>query len=214
MQIRISEPVPEGLKIIETMRGEADGTIRFWQLHLARLRRDCAAVGFPLDPQAVKDAISSVRYRGIARLRLTVDANGRVELVAHPLPENPPFWTVALSTHRLDSADPWLRIKSTRRPRYDAARSDMLPGQDEVLLLNERSELCEGSITNLFVRDGERYLTPPLGCGLLPGILRQSMLEQGIAREAVVKPADLTRGFFMGNALRGLIPARLQQLSK
>ena len=53
-------------------------------------------------------------------------------------------------------------------------------------------------------------LTPPLACGLLPGVLRARLLREGRAREAVLRPADLAaRRLFVGNSLRGLIPARL-----
>ncbi|MFV0303707.1 MAG: hypothetical protein ACK5IP_23040, partial [Paracoccus sp. (in: a-proteobacteria)] len=49
MEIILRETVPAGLTVIETMRQEADGRVPLWPLYLARLRRDCRAVGFPLD---------------------------------------------------------------------------------------------------------------------------------------------------------------------
>lgn len=89
-------------------------------------------------------------------------------------------------------------------------RAAMPQGADEVILRNERGEICEGSITSLFLRKNGRMLTPPLSSGLLPGVLRQSLLDAGRAEERVLHPADLEGGkLFMGNALRGLIPARL-----
>jgi 4-amino-4-deoxychorismate lyase len=66
-----------------------------------------------------------------------------------------------------------------------------------------------GTITNLFLRREGRLLTPPLGSGLLPGVLRQALLARG-AWEAVLRPADFARGeILLGNSLRGLAPARL-----
>ena len=52
-------------------------------------------------------------------------------------------------------------------------------------------------------------LTPPAGLGLLPGILRDELIEQGRAIEAELTLADLANGFFIGNALRGLLQARI-----
>jgi para-aminobenzoate synthetase / 4-amino-4-deoxychorismate lyase len=69
--------------------------------------------------------------------------------------------------------------------------------------------VTEGSFTNVFVERGGVLLTPPAELGLLPGILRQRLLENGRARAAELKVADLADGFLLGNALRGLIPARL-----
>tara|TARA_B100002051_G_C16686755_1_gene613062 strand:+ start:1045 stop:1359 length:315 start_codon:yes stop_codon:yes gene_type:complete len=103
-----------------------------------------------------------------------------------------------------------LRLKTTARAPYDAARAALPEGVDEAILLNERGELCEGTITNLFLKRDGTYLTPPCASGLLPGILREEMLETGAAREAVLQPEDLAQGeVFMGNSLRGLIPAQL-----
>ncbi|MBK4215427.1 aminotransferase class IV [Paracoccus caeni] len=192
------------------MRAEADGRIALWSGHLARLRRDCAAVGFPLDEDRVADTLSGLSFAGPTRLRLTVDALSGIGLTHAPLPPNPPFWRVQISTVRLDSDDPWLRIKTTHRPAYDTAREALAEGVDEAILLNQRDEVCEGTITNLFLRRDGRLLTPALQCGLLPGVLRASLLARGEAEEAVLRPDDLSDGeLLLGNALRGLIPAQL-----
>lgn len=210
MQIRIPGPVPRGLTVIETMRAEPDGRVRLWPLHLARLRRGCAAVGFPLDEAAVETAFGDLPRGQVLRARLTVDSAGQVAVTHQPLPPNPAAWTALLSPLRLDSKDPWLRVKTSHRPIYDAARAALPEGVDEAILLNERGEICEGTITNLFLRRSGRLLTPPLACGLLPGVLREELLRSGQAQEAVLMPADLGDGaLFLGNALRGLIPARL-----
>ena len=207
LQIRIPRPVPEKLSVIETMRAE-DGRIALWSLHRDRMRRDCAAVGFAVDEDALAARLAGIPRRGVLRLRLTVDASG-TGLTHQPLAPNPDFWRAAVSDIRLDSADPWLRIKSSHRPAYDAARRAMPAGCDEAVLLNERGQVCEGTITSIFLRRGDRLLTPPLSCGLLPGVLRASLLSSGRAHEAVLHADDLHRGdLFCGNALRGLIPLR------
>ena len=81
---------------------------------------------------------------------------------------------------------------------------------DELLFLNEKEELCEGSITNLFLEmPDERWLTPPLSAGLLPGILRETLIEDGKAIEQDLTRAELADGFLIGNAVRGLVKAQL-----
>ena len=69
--------------------------------------------------------------------------------------------------------------------------------------------LSEGCFTNLFVERGGKLLTPPASLGLLPGVLRRSLLEAGRAEEAELTLDDLKDGFLIGNALRGLVPAVL-----
>jgi 4-amino-4-deoxychorismate lyase len=210
VQIHISGPVPQGLTLFETMRVEGDGRIVLWPLHLARLQRGCAAVGFPYDLARIEAAISMLPHGAVLRARLSVDSAGQVALTHAPLPENPPFWRVVVSDQRLQSDDPWLMIKSSVREIYDAARASLSNGVDEALLLNQRGEVCEGSITNLFLKRDGILMTPHLRCGLLPGVLRANLLAKGQAVEAVMMPDDLADGdLFFGNALRGLIPARL-----
>ncbi len=208
MQGGISGPVPPGLTVFETMRAE-NGAVALWPLHRDRLRQGCATVGFPLDMAQVQKVMEGLPRERILRVRLTVDAAGTVGLTHQPLPPNPAFWRVTISNLRLDSGDPWLRIKSSHRPVYDHVRATLADDVDEAILLNERGEVCEGTITSLFLRRGDRFLTPPLACGLLPGVLRRSLIEGGRAKEARLLPADLARGeLFMGNALRGMTPAR------
>ena len=97
-------------------------------------------------------------------------------------------WTLRIAETRLDSGDPMLRHKTTRRAVYDAARAEFSRDDaDEVILLNQRGEVCEGTITNIFIDIGEPVLvTPPLSSGLLPGVLRGELIATGKATEAML----------------------------
>jgi 4-amino-4-deoxychorismate lyase len=81
-------------------------------------------------------------------------------------------------------------------------------GLDEVIFLNERGEVCEGTISTVFFDKGQGMRTPPLTCGVLPGVLRAEMA----VGEEVLLAEDLPKTrLWLGNALRGLIPARFCQ---
>jgi branched-subunit amino acid aminotransferase/4-amino-4-deoxychorismate lyase len=97
--------------------------------------------------------------------------------------------------------------KTTRRARYERARTSVAPEVDEVLLVNEHGELTEGTRTNLFVDLGGGWLTPPREAGLLAGVFRERLLRDGKAVEATLYPRDLERAHAirLGNALRGWI---------
>lgn len=189
-----------GLRLIETVLWNG-AAAPLWPRHLARLAQSAATLGWPA-PQVPPPAGPAHP----ARLRLTLDRAGLALWETHPLPAARPEWQVAPALPRLSSADPWLRLKTTRRALYDQTRAALPPGLDEALFLNERGEVCEGTITNVFFDRGQGLRTPPLSCGLLPGVLRASL---GAAEEPL--PAeDLPRvRLWVGNALRGLIPARL-----
>ena len=94
-------------------------------------------------------------------------------------------------------------------------RQKALNGCDEVVFLNQRGELTEGTRTTLFLEQDGRLFTPALACGLLPGTLREELLDlpRAAASEAVLTPADLARAdrIYLGNSVRGLIRADLMQ---
>jgi len=118
---------------------------------------------------------------------------------------------LALSRYALTDDVQETRIKSTSRDFYDGerARVTALTGADEVIFLNEDGQLCEGSFTSLFIEKNERIFTPALSCGLLPGVLRRTLVETGQAAEAELKRADIEDAdcVYVGNSLRGLMPA-------
>jgi branched-subunit amino acid aminotransferase/4-amino-4-deoxychorismate lyase len=126
--------------------------------------------------------------------------------MAHDLAPNPGHWSYAISPQRTFSGDMLLRHKTDWRELYDGEAARL--GSDEVVFCNERGELAEGARSNIFVKRDGLLLTPSLAAGLLPGILRAELLEQGRAREAVLTPDDLDGEVYFGNSLRGLIPAR------
>jgi 4-amino-4-deoxychorismate lyase len=201
---------PAGLRLIETLRREPEAGFLRLPLHLARLGAGAAALGIAFDRSAVERALGAVRGSGPLRVRLTLGLDGGIAVETAPLPAAKPAWVVRLAEARVASSDSWLRLKTTERRLYDAARATLPEGIDELVFLNERGEICEGTITNVFLDLGEGLLTPPVACGLLPGVLRAELLASGACREAVLLPADLERGrLLVGNALRGLIPARL-----
>ena len=116
-----------------------------------------------------------------------------------------------ISDTRLNSNDLFLYHKTTRRELYDrewAHFSETL-GSDEVIYLNERGELSEGSRTSIFVERGGALVTPLLEAGVLPGVLRQSLLDEGRATEAILTLDDLNRAdaVYLGNSVRGLVKA-------
>jgi len=192
-----------------------DGGIALLPLHLARLSRSAAALGLPV---AIDEAVSAIEAAVAKppgdrlRLRLVLESDGSLALSVTPEPVMAAdmVWRVALADKRLDPADPLIRHKTTARQHYDEARAAAIAGgADEALFLNSTGEVCEGAITSIFVERGGLLLTPALGCGLLPGVLRESLIEAKKAREARLELADLAGGFYLGNAVRGLFRARL-----
>ncbi|MFN4171810.1 MAG: aminotransferase class IV family protein [Pseudorhodobacter sp.] len=195
------------VSLIETLRWTGQDFPRL-ALHLERLTRSAARMGRPCDPEEAETALRARAPDHAARMRLTLDATGRIAVTTAPIPAEVARWRVGLAAARLTSTDPWLSVKSTRRAAYDRTRAALPEGLDEAIFLNERGEVCDGTITTLFFDRGQGWRTPPLTSGLLPGVLRAGMLEQGRVREEILDASDLPHvRLALGNSLRGMAPA-------
>jgi para-aminobenzoate synthetase/4-amino-4-deoxychorismate lyase len=197
--------------LIETMAFDPDAGILLLERHLARLKTSAAALGFAFDRHATRNDLQAAtfRLREPARVRLILGPSGAVAIEVSP-PPPPPAEPMAVAVVPLpvDPRDWRLAHKTSDRGFYDAARA--AAGTGEVVFERADGRLTEGSFTSLFVADADgRLLTPPLGDGLLSGVLRAELIEARRAVEAPLTRADLADGFLLGNALRGLFPARL-----
>ncbi|WP_299346096.1 aminotransferase class IV family protein [uncultured Maritalea sp.] len=211
MESALRDHAPKDLRVFETMLWTPDKGVHRLDLHLARLAGGCARLG--IEAGNIKSILDVIRGDKPQRMRLSVGFDNDVKIETWdfvPLPEDT-VWRVSIASEQVHADDPWLKIKTTKRELYNQLRADLPDGLDEYIVLNERGDVCEGTITNVFADMGEGLLTPPLSSGLLPGILRQELLESGNAREMVLQPNDLreAREFYVGNSLRGLIRARL-----
>jgi para-aminobenzoate synthetase/4-amino-4-deoxychorismate lyase len=202
-----------GADLIETMRFTPEEGIALFELHLERIKASAAELGFAFDRHAVRNAIQALCFEADApsKVRLLASRSGAycLELSGLPVPLAEPL-TCAVLPIPVDSGDWRLRHKSSDRHFYDDAMElARSAGAQEALLIRDDGLVTEGSFTNLFVERDGRLLTPRATLGLLPGVLRRSLLESGRAVEAELTLADLEQGFLLGNALRGLMQARL-----
>ncbi len=197
--------------LIETMAFDPIEGIARLELHLRRLKSSAAVFGFAFDRHGARNELQAATFhlREPRRVRLVLGRSGAMAIETRPLPELPTGDAmVALAALPVDADDFRLRHKTTDRGFYDAGRK----GVFEILFTHPDGFLTEGSFTNIFVADGDMLLTPPLSRGLLGGILRAELIETGKAREADLRADDLAQGFFIGNSVRGLLPAKLVTL--
>jgi para-aminobenzoate synthetase/4-amino-4-deoxychorismate lyase len=209
------EAARKPIGLVETMRWSPDAGIARRHIHLRRLYRSAKQLGLPFNhakaERVLDDAVSG--GQSDRRVRLALSEDGTMAATTADLPSvAPPAWRVAISPVRLPSDDELARHKTSWRESLDSehARLTGLLGCDEVVFLNQAGDVVEGSRTNVFVRRGERLVTPPLSSGCLDGCLRRELIERGEAVEERIPAHALGQGqVFLGNSLRGLIPAQL-----
>ncbi len=200
------------LTLIETMRREADGGVPLLARHQARMEGSAARFAIPFDPAAAAALLARLPSPAAPeRLRLLLAADGALAVQAGPAPAPPPGPVMLACVPLPVPADDWrLFHKSSDRGFYDAARQ--AADSFEVAFVRPDGLVTEGSFTSLFVaRDGV-LVTPPVARGLLPGVLRAELLGTGRAIEGDLRACDLVAAgregrLFVGNALRGLLPA-------
>lgn len=203
---RFVDMPPQDFRLIEALLCR-DGDCPRRERHLARLAASADYFGFRCDVPALRAALDEAGrvLRGKHKVRLLLARDGTFEFDGEPLAKGlgRPL-RVAPAMTPVDSRD-WSRYhKTERRELLDDARRRR-PEADEVIFVNERGELTEGSYHNLVLRLDGKLLTPALTCGLLPGVLRGELLERGIIAEAVLTLADLRRadGLWLINSVRG-----------
>ncbi|EQB16651.1 aminotransferase class IV [Sphingobium lactosutens] len=196
--------------LLETMAFDPHEGVRLLDLHLARMKDSADALGFTFDRHDVRNELQAAtfRLRERSRVRLLVSRGGALAIEVRDHRTWPQaIVPVAVVPRQASAEDLRLRHKTTDRSLYrDALRRG---GTYEVLLTDADGYLTEGCFSTLFVERGDKLLTPPLARGLLPGVLRQSLIDMGEAVEADLKVHDLEGGFFIGNAARGMVAATL-----
>jgi len=204
--------------LIETLRSTDKGAIPLLARHLRRLQASAQTLGYPCPLADIEQALLTMAqpYQGQAqRLRLLLHENGQFELSCQPLTVLEDVPVVVLAATRLQIPDIWLQHKTTHRPLYDRASLWLQahPEYFDCLFLNQHGQLCEGSRSNIYLQLDGYWYTPPLSCGVLPGIMRETLLESGQAHERILELNDLVnaQGVRVSNAVRGWLEVRFDR---
>jgi para-aminobenzoate synthetase/4-amino-4-deoxychorismate lyase len=214
--VRRSSPdhIAPAFDLIETMSFDPEVGIALLELHLARMKKSAAALGFQFDRHLLRNQIQALCFEleHPAKLRLLASRSGASVLETQPMPEpfEGPVGCIALP-NPLDPSDWRLSHKTSDRGFYEGAlQAAQSLGGAEAILVRDDGLVTEGSFTNIFVERDGMLLTPPASLGLLPGVLREYLIEKEQAREAELTLEDLEGGFQLGNAVRGLFRAELK----
>jgi para-aminobenzoate synthetase/4-amino-4-deoxychorismate lyase len=193
--------------LFETLRYDASTGYLNGRRHLLRLRDSADFLGIPFNLSAAEQLMSSARESmpPLARVRLSLSRDGELSYEAEVLTEDArePLRLV-IDSIAIDSRDGRLFHKTTARAPFDAARA-RYPDVDDVILVNEADEVTETSRANLAVLIDGEWCTPPLACGLLPGVERGRLLEEGRLVERVITRSMCERATALAtlSSLRG-----------
>ncbi|HQQ71531.1 MAG TPA: aminotransferase class IV [Alicycliphilus sp.] len=202
-------------EILETLALEQGG-LRHLDRHLARMQASCAHFAYPWSEARVRACLADLvrgHAQGLWRVRLLLDQAGRPQAQAFALAATPQPVHLRLAERPFAQAHgEFVRHKTTRREHYAAFAPAPDSGVFDTVLYNQAGEITETTFGNIAALLGGRWITPPLACGLLPGVGRAVALAQGRAQEEVLRLQDLPRvqAWAFINSLRGWLEAQLE----
>lgn len=217
--------LPSSVGLIETMRCE-HGQITFLARHLDRMQHSAQALRIAFDRTAIEQEVASLLQdmqqsvlNGPSLVRLELSPDGALQIRHQRIDPitgaQKIFWAKDLIGEQaciMKSTNVLLAHKVSSRALYDAAwQRAAAKGGFDALFTNERGEVTEGGRSNLFALLDGTWITPALHCGVLPGVMRASLLSDWAAKQSVLYPEDLRRAqrIVVVSALRGIIEASL-----
>jgi 4-amino-4-deoxychorismate lyase len=216
--------------LFETLRWEL-GRLRWFERHLARLVLGCERLGIPLPEPKLLRAEAESLAQGLSRALVKIIVTRGAATVRGYRPGGdeqptrivaaydwPPMqeveFRVGLSSVRVNSNPQLAGLKHLNRlEQVLAQRAAAYSGLHEVLMCSADGAVVCGSMSNLFVWQGDELLTPAPGKCAVAGVMRSLLIEAaprlGLrVRQASLSAAELAaaRAIILTNVRLGLQP--------
>jgi para-aminobenzoate synthetase/4-amino-4-deoxychorismate lyase len=208
----LKKPEPP-FKLIETMT-YANGYRRL-SVHLKRLKDTAEYFGFRFNKSDIESRLAAVAGklgRGKYKVRLLLDSAGTAGISSEPLGDLSGVYKLCISRQTTDSRNAFYFFKTTNRTLYnDELKKARAKGFFDVLFFNEKGQLTEGAITNVYLRKNGIFYTPHVECGLLNGTIRRGVTKRPDVREKSLRIADVKKAedIYISNAVIGFRKALL-----
>ena len=205
--------------LIETLLWEKETGFQRLEGHMNRLRKSAKHFLRPFEENKLNAILLHTIQdeAGPLRIRITLSHAGDINVTKtdwqHSTPNQVPIVTFAKTLQKSDNI--LLQHKTSWRDHYDKERQESVKrlGVLDIIFSNDRGEITEGAISNIFIQKEDTLYTPPLSCGVLPGVMRETLLKDTNCKveEKVLTKADVLSAdaIFLSNSVRGLIPVQL-----
>jgi len=215
----------KGFQLIETILWRTNSGFFLLKGHLKRLKESAEYFDFCYDENYIKKALSRIKKRFKEnfsyKIRLLLFKNGDASISYRREKKSELAFNrslrkknIAISEHRTNSKDIFLYYKTTHRCLYnDEYKKYRKLGCYDVLFRNEKEEITEGAISNIFIKLKGNYYTPPVSCGLLNGIYRMELLKKRKnIKEKILTLKDIQNAdkIYMTNSVRGMVDVRFK----
>lgn len=195
-------------QLFETMKYE-NGEIYQLDAHLERIKKSAKHFLFYCNEKVIRRKLCQTieKFDAKRRIKLILNKWGKINIVIKDYPTTPKEIKIIVSEKKVSSKNPFQYFKSDNRNFYDDEYDRYSTrGFFDVIFLNEKGQLTEGTISNIFVKHLGRWVTPAVSCGLLAGIERKQWLSGDMnAVEGILYLEDLLtcEEIILTNSLRG-----------
>ncbi len=228
----LTHAIPD-FSLIETVLWQPESGYWLLDSHLKRLKSSAHFFKFSYDLRVIEDRLFEEELRfdnGCKRVRLLLKKDGRLSLKVMPC-DPPAVTALAFAERQPEKSDnlplvdfseevirtdsPWCFHKTTMRETYDREyMSAQQQGLVELLFCNEVGQVTEGCISNIIIYRQGQYLTPPVHCGLLPGVIREKLMSDlpGVLVEQILTKdmVEAAEAVFVCNSVKGVVRVKLR----
>ncbi len=184
------------------------------ELHLKRMKKSANELGFPYSERDIIERLESVSLKRAenAKIRLLLHRSGQIDVSVETIKSDNNKKRIKFSRFQTNAQDFYLQHKTSRRNLYEIeliqARKE---GYYDVIFCNNDNEITEGSFNNVIIQKGTNFYTPPVKCGLLPGVYREYVINHPVLAYPVIEKVlylpDILKAeaVFLINSVRGII---------
>ena len=198
-------------ELLETMLVK-NGKILFLKAHLDRMNQAAEYFLFNFDREMVQNELNKI-VKNITsdhvRLRVTLNKFGKLSYSVLDLSQPFSEINIIISDKKINSKNTFQYFKTTNRNLYDSQfKKYSGKGFFDVIFFNERNELAEGSITNIFIEKNGIISTPNINSGILSGVYRKHLLSKDssiIKRKLYYSDLIQADKIFLTNSVRGQV---------
>ena len=187
-----------------------DKNFRNLNLHIARLKESAEYFDYKLNDTEFLLKLNQIvpsLIDGKYKVRVLLNKSGEIQITYTKIKDIKLDYNITISDYRTDSNNIFLYHKTTNRELYTKeftrVRED---GYFDIIFLNEKDEVTEGSITNIYIKKNKIIFTPPIECGLLNGTIRRNMIKKNNVQEKILTLEDIYSAdiIYISNAIIGL----------
>lgn len=217
----LSKTLNYGMGVFETIRVK-NNRLEYLEAHLERLSQSIENLDLAYNISQEKLETQLINYcsdhcikDGVVKL-LIADTEPE-ETISHRVNQYSAShyregFSLSISDIKRHSSNPLWQHKTTNY-WLNIMVKKMAGASEEILFLNEEGHITEGTVSNVFLVKNNIVKTPPLSCGLLPGIMRQQVMETCEALNIEIERSILTTedllesdSLFITNSIMGIMP--------